>query len=62
LQRSIRKRRSGWLQNLTEFFGVGKQQEAAAIVAADKVATPLGRWENDRRRPMAFVVADDAAL
>jgi hypothetical protein len=45
-----------------EFFGVGKQQEAASIVAAVKAATPVGRRETDRRRPMAFVVADDEAL
>ena len=47
-----------------EFFGVGKQQELASILAASavKVATPVGRRDTDRRRPMAFVVPDDEAL
>jgi hypothetical protein len=45
-----------------EFFGVGKQQEAASIVAAVKLATPVGRRETDRRRPMAFILPDDEAL
>ena len=62
MQRSIRKGRSGWLRSVMAFFGVGKQQEAASIVAAVKAATPVGRRETDRRRPMAFVVADDEAL
>jgi hypothetical protein len=45
-----------------EFFGVGKQQEAAAIVAAVKAAKPVGRRETDRQMPMACVVTDDEML
>jgi hypothetical protein len=62
LQRSNRKGRPGWLRSLMEFFGVGKQQEAAAIVAAVKAVKPVGRRETDRRMPMACVVTDDEML
>ncbi len=62
MQHFICKGRSGWLRSLIAFFNVGKQQEAAAIVAAVKAAKPVGRRETDRRRPMPFVVANDEAL
>ena len=46
--------RSGWLRSVMEFFGVGKQQELASILAASavKAATPVGRRDTDRRRPL----------
>ena len=34
--------RSGWLRSLYNLFGVGKQQEAASILAAVRAAEPVG--------------------
>ena len=62
MQRCIRKGRSGLLRSLTEFLGVGKQQDVASIVAAVKAAKPVGHGGSDRRRPMAFISANHEAL
>ena len=62
MQRCIRKGRSGLLRSLTEFLGVGKQQDVASIVAAVKAAKPGRHPETDRRRPMAFILPDEEAL
>ena len=40
--------RSGWLRNLYNLFGFGKQQEAASILAAVRAAKPVGRTRADR--------------
>jgi hypothetical protein len=62
MQRCIRKGHSGLLRSLTEFLGVGKQQDVASIVAAVKAAKRVGHPETDRRRPRAFIIPDEEAL
>jgi hypothetical protein len=42
------KLRSGWLRSLYNFFGLGKQQEAASILAAVHAAEPVGHTRADR--------------
>ncbi len=61
MQRCIRKGRSGLLRSLTEFLGVGKQQDVASIVAAVRAGN-VGHPETDRRRPRAFIIPDEEAL
>jgi hypothetical protein len=39
---SRNKLRSGWLRSLFNLFGLGKQQEAASILAAHRAAEPFG--------------------
>jgi hypothetical protein len=45
---SRNKPRSGWLRSLYNLFGVGKQQEAASILAAVNAAKPVGHTRADR--------------
>ncbi len=42
------KLRAGWLRSLFNLFGLGKQQEAASILAAVRAAEPVGRTRADR--------------
>jgi hypothetical protein len=42
------KLRAGWLRSLFNLFGLGKQQEAASILAAVRAAKPVGRTRADR--------------
>ena len=42
------KLRAGWLRSLFNLFGLGKQQEAASIVAAVRAAEPVGHTRADR--------------
>jgi hypothetical protein len=39
---SRNKLRAGWLRSLFNLFGLGKQQEAASILAAVRAAEPVG--------------------
>ena len=45
---SRKKLRSGWLRSLFDLFGLGKQQEAASILAAVRAAEPVGHTRADR--------------
>ena len=36
------KLRAGWLRSIFDLFGLGKQQEAASILAAVRAAKPVG--------------------
>ena len=45
---SRNKLRSGWLRSLYGLFGLGKQQEAASILAAVRAAEPVGQTRADR--------------
>ena len=45
---SRNKPRAGWLRSLYNLFGLGKQQEAASILAAVNAATPVGQIRADR--------------
>ncbi len=45
---SRNKLRSGWLRSLFNLFGLGKQQEAASILAAVRAAEPVGHIRVDR--------------
>ncbi len=45
---SRNKLRSGWLRSLFDLFGLGKQQEAASILAAVRAAEPVGHTRADR--------------
>ena len=45
------KLRAGWLRSLFNLFGLGKQQEAASILAAVRAAKPVGRTRADRAGP-----------
>jgi hypothetical protein len=42
------KLRAGWLRSLFNLFGLGKQQEAASILAAVRAAEPVGHTRADR--------------
>ena len=42
------KLRAGWLRSLFNFFGLGKQQEAASILAAVRAAEPVGHTRSGR--------------
>ena len=45
---SRNKLRAGWLRSLFDLFGVGKQQEAASILAAVRAVEPVGHTRADR--------------
>ena len=45
---SRNKLRSGWLRSLFNLFGLGKQQEAASILAAVRAAEPVGHTRANR--------------
>ena len=45
---SRNKLRAGWLRSLFDLFGVGKQQEAASILAAVRATEPVGQSRADR--------------
>ena len=42
------KLRAGWLRSLFNLFGLGKQQEAASILAAVRAAEPVGHTRAHR--------------
>jgi hypothetical protein len=42
------KLRAGWLRSIFDLFGLGKQQEAASILAAVRAAEPVGHTRAHR--------------
>ena len=61
---SRNKLRSGWLRSLFNLFGLGKQQEAASILAAVRAAEPVGHIRVDIKRSQTrgLIEREDLAL
>ena len=63
---SRNKLRSGWLRSLYNFFGLGKQQEAASILAAVRAAKPVGHTRDragiERWQTRGSIEHEDLAL
>ena len=67
MQGSRVRGRAGWLQKLYGLLGLGKQEEASAIVAVVKATQPVGhrstkRAGSMRRQQTAFIVHEEPAL